>query len=226
MGMKNKKNAVVLLGPPGSGKSSLAEKLREHLDGKIVATGLLLKKMAGENTGEGQKIKRYLERGELVPTGIVTEAIIQILRNDDARWILFDGFPRQKDQIVPFFAIGAKMTYELRAVFHLEIPRSVAFERITGRRVCTGCGDVYHISGRPPSQAGFCDLCGGKLVQRKDDSPEVLKERFEEFQQNTLPVINYFQRKCPDMTFRLRAEKELSDMARSALAILHEKDEK
>ena len=219
------KKAVVLLGPPGSGKTSLAERLLGYLDGKIIATGPLLKDKAKEKSEEGQKVKNHLDKGELVPTELVKETIVQYLKKNGAPWLLFDGFPRHKDQIEPFFAMGERMAYRLEAVFYLELPRSVAFERITGRRVCPDCGAVYNIHDRPPSRPGVCDQCGGELIQRKDDRPEVAKERMEEFQRNTVPVITFFQREYPGKTFQVEGEKRLSRIVPSVLSILHGKKE-
>jgi adenylate kinase len=225
MEMVEMKKAVVLLGPPGSGKTSLAERLLGYLDGKIIATGPLLKDKAKEKSGEGKKVKNHLDKGELVPTELVKKTIVQYLEEKGAPWLLFDGFPRHKDQIEPLFSMGERMAYRLVAVFYLELPRSVAFERITGRRVCPDCGAVYNIHDRPPSRPGVCDRCGGELIQRKDDRPEVAKERMEEFQRNTVPVITFFQREYPGKTIRLAGEKRLSRIVPSVLSFLNKKKE-
>jgi adenylate kinase len=220
MRTEKKKKAVVLLGRPGSGKTSLAKRLKSSLKVQVVKTGPLLKKKAEEESSTGQKIKPYLQRGELVPTEIVSETIIQVLEGSDVPWIFFDGYPRQRDQIEPFFRIGKKVNYGLRAVIHLILKPSVAYERLTGRRVCSRCGAVYNIHNQPPSRPGICDRCGGELVQRKDDTPEVVKERMEEFKRNTIPVIEFFEKEYPDMTHALSAEEEISTLEKSVLSIL------
>lgn len=214
-----------MLGPPGSGKTSVVERLRSFMDAETIETGPILKQRAQEESDIGQQIRHYLEKGELVPTGIVNDVIIRKLERTDAPWILFDGYPRQKNQIEPFFNIGERVKYELRAVLSLVLKRSVAFERITGRRVCPRCGAVYNIHDEPPSRPRVCDRCGGDLIQRKDDTPEVVNERMEEFERNTLPVIEFFEREYPERTYRLSAEKELSDTVESALSILKNKDQ-
>ena len=220
MDTEKKKKAVVLLGSPGSGKSSLAKRLSLSLKAKTVETGPLLKQKAEEEPEIGNKIKLYLDKGELVPTEIVSETIVQVLEGSDVHWILFDGFPRQRDQIEPFFKIGETVNYGLWAVIHLDLKPSVAYERLTGRRICSRCEAVYNIHNQPPSRPGICDRCGGELVQRKDDTPEVVKERMEEFKRNTLPVIEFFEREYPERTHTLSAEEELSALEESVLSIL------
>lgn len=186
---------LVLLGPPGAGKGTLAALLKKSLKIRHISTGDILREEMKNNSALGREAKRYIDNGELVPDEVVTKLIeSKLTANDrvDGGYML-DGFPRTKKQAEALDRILKKIHRPLDYVLYLESTLSVIIQRLTGRRVCRGCGALFHVKNRPPRREGICDECGGILYQRADDNAETIKTRMEVYLKNTQPIIAYYE---------------------------------
>jgi adenylate kinase len=201
--------AVIFLGSPGSGKTTVANQLADCANVLTIETGRLLRRHVERGTELGRRIQPYLEDGRLAPTELVTAAIDRIIEQFHAQINIFDGFPRLRDEIDSFFQVSEKIGFELIRVFIFRLPPSLAFQRLTGRRICPVCGAVYNLHARPPFQPGICDRCGSGLRQRHDDEPEIVKRRINEYEANTIPVEEYFEERYPDLTREISASKTI-----------------
>ncbi len=178
---------LILLGPPGSGKGTLAEKLETKFHLTSISAGEVLREEVNKKTTLGKVIKKYIDRGHLVPDEFITQLIL--LEIKDKKNYILDGFPRTVEQAKAIAGL------HLHTVIYLEIPLTAVVERLAGRMVCGKGTHNYHIIYLPPKKSGICDKDGSKLVQRKDDTPTIVKERFRVYTQKTAPVIKYYQQK-------------------------------
>ncbi|OGX36930.1 MAG: adenylate kinase [Omnitrophica WOR_2 bacterium RIFCSPLOWO2_12_FULL_50_9] len=186
---------LVLLGPPGAGKGTLAALLKKSLKVRHISTGDILREEMKNNSALGQEAKKYIDNGELVPDEVVTKLIeSKLTANDrvDGGYML-DGFPRTKKQAEALDRILKKIHRPLDYALYLESTLPVIIQRLTGRRVCRGCGALFHVKNRPPRREGICDECGGILYQRADDNAETIKTRMEVYLKNTQPIIAYYE---------------------------------
>src|SRR5262245_50729597 len=186
---------VVLLGKQGAGKGTQAARVAEHYGVLHLATGDIFRAAARDGTELGIEARKYIDRGELVPDNIVIGVVREHLLADDralvARGFVLDGFPRTQVQAIELdVALGADA---LHVVANLDVPTEVVIRRIAGRRVCVQCGTTYHID-QPPKDPWFCDVCGGHVVQRADETEEGGVRRREVTEVQTLPVIQYYRR--------------------------------
>src|SRR3989338_8813882 len=185
---------LVLLGPPGAGKGTLAALLKKSLKVRHISTGDILREEMKNNSALGQEAKKYIDNGELVPDEVVTKLIeSKLTANDrvDGGYML-DGFPRTKKQAEALDRILKKIHSPLDYALFLESTLPVIIQRLTGRRVCRVCGALFHVKNRPPRREGICDECGGILYQRADDNAETIKTRMEVYLKNTQPIIAYY----------------------------------
>jgi len=182
---------LILLGAPGAGKGTQAELLAAKLDIPTISTGNILREAIKEGTEVGLKAKAYTDSGKLVPDDVIIGIISERLAKDDcAKGFILDGVPRTIPQAEALQNAGIILDY----VVSIEIDDAVIEARMTGRRVCESCGASYHIAANPPKKEGVCDSCGGKLVVRKDDAPETVKNRLEVYHAQTEPLKNFYEK--------------------------------
>jgi len=176
---------ILLLGPPGAGKGTQSSNIVAEYGVDHVTTGDALRANKDMETDHGTP-RKYMEAGELVPDPVVNEIVKAAI--EDADGFVLDGYPRNIAQAEYIDDIT-----DLDLVALLEVPREELVDRLTGRRICEDCGTNYHVEFQPPEKAGVCDECGGDLIQRDDDTEETVRERLDVFEENTQPVIQYYE---------------------------------
>ena len=186
---------TILLGPPGAGKGTQAVKIVEKYGIPHISTGDIFRENIKNGTELGKKAQEYMNRGELVPDELVVEiATDRLLKDDCKEGFLLDGFPRtvfQAEKLDEFLqAHGQK----LDVVIDIEVEKQELLTRLTGRRVCRKCGASYHIVNIPPKKEGICDICGGELFQRDDDTVETVENRIEVYKAQTMPLVDYYKK--------------------------------
>ncbi len=184
----------VFLGPPGAGKGTQAEIIAKKHGLVKISTGDILREAVKNGTELGKLADGYMKRGELVPDEIMLGLIEEQLANIDKGFIL-DGFPRTVKQAEGLDELLQKKHLPLKAVILLDVPDEEIIKRLSARRVCPNCGAVYNLLYNPPKNDEICDVCGTKLVQRKDDNPETIKRRLDVYHEQTAPLIDYYQAK-------------------------------
>ena len=185
---------VILLGAPGAGKGTQAKVLEERSGLVHVASGDLFRAALRQGTELGMLAKSYMDRGELVPDEVVIQMIIErISRDDCANGVIFDGFPRTRDQALALGEELANHDRRIDYVLYLSVPDNVLLRRIAGRQTCKTCGSTYNIYYFPSKSADICDECKGKLYQRSDDSMETARHRLDVYFRQTRPLIEYYR---------------------------------
>ena len=183
---------LILLGAPGAGKGTQAERLCKQLNIPTISTGNILRAAIKDGTPTGLKAKSYMDAGKLVPDEVIIGIITERLAQEDCRnGYILDGVPRTIAQAEAMEKAG--ITFD--AVISIEIADDTIMQRMSGRRVCESCGASYHLVAVPPKTPGVCDNCGGKLVQRKDDAPETVKARLEVYHQETEPLKAFYKQR-------------------------------
>ena len=188
--------AIILLGAPGAGKGTLAEGVRSATAYLHVSTGDMLRSAIKAGSKTGLEAKAYMEKGELVPDDVILRIVGERLaqgRSDDK--YMFDGFPRTLEQARQLDVTLGKLGAAVHQVFLLEVPTPVIVSRLSGRRICKGCGAVYHVTNIPSKVAGVCDQCGGALYQRPDDSEATVLNRLEVYQRQTASLVDFYEKK-------------------------------
>jgi adenylate kinase len=196
MGLHRHDEVVLLLGAPGAGKGTQARFLAETLRVPMVASGDLLREHRQRGTELGRAAQEYMDRGDLVPDGLVVDMIVHRLDQPDAEaGALLDGFPRNVAQAD---ALEARLTERggaIRVAVYVDVPTDVLVERLAGRWMCRGCQASFHELFNPPNVAGECDTCGAELYQRADDKREVVANRVAVYLRDTLPVVERYESK-------------------------------
>jgi len=183
---------LVLLGKQGAGKGTQAARLAEHFDIAHLATGDMLRAAAAAGTAVGLEAERYMDAGELVPDEIVFGVVEEnVTGNELTDGFVLDGFPRTESQAVELERVLDGRPLDV--VVNLDVSTESVLDRIAGRRVCEGCGATYHVN-MPPKDDWSCDVCGGKVVQRSDDTEEAVMRRLELYDQETVPIIDFYRR--------------------------------
>ncbi len=185
------KTKIVLLGPPGSGKGTQGEKLSQELGYVRLSTGDMLREAVRNGTPLGLKAKEYMDSGALVPNDLIINLMKEKIASlGDGVGVIFDGFPRTVEQAD---ALGEQIDVDL--ALNLDVDDEELVNRLTKRRTCPNCNAVYHLDYNPPSKANICDKCGSELYQRDDDKEETVLNRLKVYRENTLPLIEYYEKK-------------------------------
>lgn len=186
---------IILMGPPGAGKGTLAKQLKEALSLVHISTGDMFREAIKAQTELGKLAASYINKGDLVPDDVTIGLVKERLSQKDCEaGFLLDGFPRTLPQAEALNEIAKVISRPIEAVINLDCDNEELVRRISGRRVCKDCGAPYHIVTMKPKVEGVCDLCGGPLYQRKDDNEEALKVRLEHYVAETKPLLDYYQK--------------------------------
>ncbi len=186
--------AIILLGPPGAGKGTLAESLKNETDFIHVSTGDMLRAAIKAESPVGMEAKAFMEKGELVPDSVILGIIKERIAQDggDARF-MFDGFPRTLEQAESLDQLFSEIGGTLLGVVNMAVPEEILVQRLSGRRLCKACGAVYHVINVPPKAEGICDNDGSELYQRSDDNEETVRNRLSVYENQTAPLINHYR---------------------------------
>jgi adenylate kinase len=218
---------LVLLGPPGAGKGTQAERLVTDFDLPYYATGDILRAAVKDETPLGSEAKDYMDRGELVPDELICKVIMERIDQPEAEdGFLLDGFPRNKEQADILGHALERRDRKLTAVLLIDASDEEVIKRISGRRVCVKNQHVYHVDFDPPKHEGVCDQDGSRLIQRDDDRPETIKKRLEVYHAQTKPLIDYYESRNNLRRFDgSRTPSEVHDHIRATLATLRLEEE-
>lgn len=186
---------TVLLGPPGAGKGTQAVKIVEKYNVPHISTGDIFRENIKNGTELGKKAQEYMNKGELVPDDLVIDlATSRLLEDDCKNGFLLDGFPRTVYQAEKLDEFLTAHSMKLDKVIDIEVEKEELITRLTGRRVCKKCGASYHVVNIPPKKEGICDICGGELFQRDDDTVETVENRIEVYNEQTMPLVDYYKK--------------------------------
>jgi adenylate kinase len=217
---------LILLGPPGAGKGTQAERLTQDFPLAYIATGDMLRAAVTEGTPLGLEAKGFMDAGELVPDDVIIGVILERVQSDDARdGFLLDGFPRTIGQAEALGVELGKLGRRLTAVLLIDVPDEDIVKRISGRRV-SKTGRVYHVDFDPPKHEGRCDIDGTELIQRDDDKPDTVLKRLEVYHDQTSPLVAFYEDRGLLRRFDgTRAPTEVHDHIRATIATLRLEDE-
>lgn len=186
---------IVLLGPPGAGKGTQAKRLAKSAGVAHVASGDLFRRHQGEGTELGKLAGSYMKKGELVPDEVVIRMVLERIQEPDARGgYILDGFPRTHEQAEALDRALAQEGVRIDEVPLVEVETEELVRRLAGRWICSRCQTPYHQETAPPAKPGECDACGGELYQRPDDRPEAVRRRLEVYEEQTTPLVRYYER--------------------------------
>ena len=217
---------LILLGPPGAGKGTQAERITEDFDLPYISTGDMLREAVKTGTELGRQAKSFMDQGELVPDEVIIGVILDKVEAPEAAdGFILDGFPRTIAQAEALDDAFAKLGRELTATILLEVPDDELVRRLSGRRV-SPAGRPYHVDFNPPKVAGKCDVDGSDLIQRDDDKPEVVRNRLDVYHRQTSPLVEYYEDKGLLRRFDgTRPPTEVHDHIRATISTLRLEDE-
>lgn len=218
---------LVLVGPPGAGKGTQAERLTSDFDLPYYATGDILRQAVKDETELGKEAKSYMDDGDLVPDELICKVIMDRIDTPEAEdGFLLDGFPRNVEQADILENALGRRDRKLSSVLLIDAPDEEVIKRISGRRVCVKNGHVYHVDFDPPKHEDVCDQDGSRLIQRDDDKPETIKKRLDVYHAQTKPLIDYYDGRSLLRRFDgTRSPSEVHDHIRASLATLKLEEE-
>ena len=211
---------LILLGAPGAGKGTVAKMLTD-IDGSVqISTGDILRAAVKEGTELGKEAQGYMERGELVPDALIMGIMEERLQQDDCQQgFLLDGFPRTIPQAEELEKLLERLDITLDGVVNLNVPREVILDRLTTRRTCEDCGAIYNVKSNPPKVEGVCDKCGGKVVQRADETEEAISKRLDVFNEQTAPLVDFYRDKGMLWDINATSSQEVVNVIKEKLGI-------
>ena len=208
---------LILLGAPGAGKGTQAEIISERLSVPTISTGNIIRAALKAQTEMGIKAKEFIDKGLLVPDDVVIGIIRDRLKENDCKnGFILDGFPRTVPQAQALDDMGI----EIDKVIDIQVPDEKIVQRLSGRRVCSGCGASYHLLYKKPEKDGVCNLCGTQLVQRTDDREETVLERLKVYHEQTEPLVDYYRKK--NKLVVVEGQEEVSDTTALTLKALED----
>ena len=189
---------LIIFGPPGSGKGTYASRLETKLGITAIAMGDIFRDAIKQGTPLGKKVENYLKSGQLVPDGVVIQVLKEKIDQKGSKdGFILDGFPRTIQQ-----AQALEKITRIDAIINLQVPEWIIVARLSSRRICKKCGAVYNVLYLKPKKEGICDVCGGELYQRPDDTEKVIKDRIKVYEQQTQPLLEYYKGKVPFVNFQ------------------------
>lgn len=212
---------LVIFGRPGSGKSSLAERLGHDFGFELVRTGEILRKAVRARDSLGLRVESLLARGELVSDALILELLERELQAPALRKFLFDGFPRTMGQVGLLETFESRLEFEIDRYVDIDVSREEAIARMTGRRVCPSCGSTYHTISNPPRLPEVCDLDGTRLQGRKDDALEVVQVRQDLYETHGIPILEHYESRHPERFVRVNGNQPLDEVYRETVRALH-----
>lgn len=187
---------LILIGPPGGGKGTVAKRLQAEFNIPVISTGVILREAVEKKNKVGIEVENIMSKGGLVPDHIILEIIKERIKQEDCKnGYILDGFPRNIEQVNSLEKLNKELNEYIDYVFYFEIPFDEIIKRLSNRRVCKKCSTNYNLSFNSPKKDNTCDLCGGELYQREDDKEETIKNRLKVFAKQTIPLKKYYKEK-------------------------------
>lgn len=211
---------LILLGAPGAGKGTVA-KLLTKMDGSVqISTGDILRAAVAAGTELGKQAEAAMKAGELVSDDLIMGIMRERLKEDDCKnGYLLDGFPRTIPQAEALKVLLADMGEKLDAVVSIDVPRDVILDRLTTRRTCTGCGEIYNVKSKPTKEEGKCDKCGGDVVQRDDETEEAISNRLDVYNAQTAPLAGFYEKEGNLLTVAATSSDAVIDAIKEKIGL-------